>query len=359
MAYIQKRVTTDGRVSYRVQVRLKGSPTQSNTFSRKTDAKEWGNRTESAIKEGRHFKTAEAKKHTLAEVVDRYLSNIAPNLKSESDRITQLGWWKARLGAFVLADISPALLSTHRDNLLSEITLRGTKRSPASTTRYMAALSHALSVAVREWGWMEDNPMSKVSRPKEPRGLVRFLSDDERDRLLMECKASKNPYLYTIVVLAIATGMRKGEILNLKWSDIELDKGKITLVETKNGEIRTVPVMGYAHEVLSAWRSVATSKGDIVFPPRLKSTTGTQGATSIDDAWRTALRKAGIENFRFHDLRHSAASYLAMNGATPGEIAEVLGHKTLQMVKRYAHLSEAHTAGVVERMNEKIFGPIG
>jgi len=76
----------------------------------------------------------------------------------------------------------------------------------------------------------------------------------------------------------------------------------------------------------------------------------------ITKAWLTAIEKAGIDNFHFHDLRHSCASYLAMNGASLAEIAEVLGHKTLQMVKRYAHLSEQHTLGVVERMNKKIFG---
>jgi len=124
------------------------------------------------------------------------------------------------------------------------------------------------------------------------------------------------------------------------------------LHDTKNGERRVVPVVGKALELLKDHAKVKRSDTSLLFPSKVDS----QKPMDLRAPWKAALTKAGIEDFRFHDLRHSAASYLAMNGASLAEIAEVLGHKTLQMVKRYAHLSEAHTAGVVERMNKSIFG---
>jgi integrase len=230
------------------------------------------------------------------------------------------------------------------------MTPRG-KRSPPTVNRYLAALSHACGVAVKEWGWLEENPLRKVSKLKESRGRTRFLLDDERAQLLKACQQSDNAYLYPIVVIALSTGMRKSEILNLKWQDIDLDKGAIILHETKNGERRRVPLQHIALENIKQHGKVRNLKCDYVFPSHK-----TCQPIDIRAPWEKALKDAQIENFRFHDLRHSAASYLAMNGASLAEVAEVLGHKTLQMVKRYAHLSEAHTSAVVSRMNERIFG---
>src|SRR5262245_39071439 len=222
----------------------------------------------------------------------------------------------------------------------------------ASTVRrYLAVLSHAFTVAVQEWEWVPENPFLKVSKPKEPRGRVRFLSEDERQRLLDSCQVSRNSSLYTIVVLALSTGARRGELLSLHWSDVDLKRGMLTFRKTKNGETRAVPLTGYALEVLAHHTKIRRPDTTLVFPER----TGTR-PMSIREAWKFAIQRAGITNFRFHDLRHSAASYLAMGGASLTEIAEVLGHKTLQMTKRYTHLTESHTRGVVERMNQTIFG---
>lgn len=352
MATIQERTSSDGKTKYRVIVRLKGYPPQSATFDRKTDAKKWAQDTESAIRDGRHFKTAEAKKHTLAEMVDRYIEYVLPHKpKAIKPQTQQLNWWKNELGHRLLADVTPALIAECRDKLIAGKTYRQKKRSPATTNRYLAALSHAFTIAVNEWGWLEINPVSKVKRPTEPRGRVRFLDDDERDRLLASCRASRSKVLYAIVVLAISTGMRQGEILNLKWKDIDLSRSRLVLHETKNNERRAVPIVGLAQEVLSDLSKVRRIDSQLVFPG-----TDPEKPLKIRKAFDSALKEAGIENFRFHDLRHTAASYLAMNGATLAEIAEVLGHKTLQMVKRYAHLSESHTSSVVEKMNNKIFG---
>jgi integrase len=352
MANIQERPGKDGKMNYRVLVRLKGHPRQTATFDRKTDAKIWAQQTEAAIREGRHFKTTEAKKHTLANLIDRYMESVLPNNVRNADTISaHLLWWKSKLGAHLLSDVTPALLAEHRDQLLKGITPRGNIRSPSTVVRYLSSLSHAFTVAVNEWGWLDDSPMRKVTKPKEPRGRVRFLSDEERHRLLDFCKNSKNRFLYLAVLLALSTGMRHGEIMNLKWGDLDLQKGRAILHETKNGDRRVVPVAGAVLSLLREHERIRRIDTVLLFPSKEP-----HRPIDLRSAWETALKAARIDDFRFHDLRHSAASYLAMNGASLAEIAEVLGHKTLSMVKRYAHLSELHTAGVVARMNERIFG---
>jgi integrase len=352
MASIQTRKTRSGKTKFRVQVRLKGRPPQYATFERKTDAKKWVQDVESAIREGRYFKTTEAKRHTLGDLIDRYIRDVLPTKGTQkSNQKSQLIWWKEQIGDYTLADVTPALLGECRDLLLNSSTHYKVKRSPATTNRYLAALAHALSVAVQEWGWLDDSPMRKIRKPTEPRGRVRFLSDDERERLLKACEESDSPYLYTVVVLALSTGARKSEIMNLKWKDVDLNRNRITLEETKNHERRILPLAGHALQLVKDMASVRRIDTHLLF-----SSSAPDRPADVRYHWNTALRKAGIENFRFHDLRHTAASALAMNGASLAEIADVLGHKTLQMVKRYAHLSEAHTARVVARMNEKIFG---
>ena len=352
MATIERRLSKVSGNTYRAKIRLKGYPIQSASFERLTDARKWVQQTESAIREGRHFKTTESKRHTLAELIDRYIIEVLPTKKSAKDQAQQLRWWKTEIGSYALADVSPSLLAECRDKLGHEITKRSKPRSPASVVRYLAALSHVFTTAVKEWGWMEDNPMRKVTKPKESRGRVRFLSEDERPRLLKACHESRNPYLYSVVVLALSTGMRQAEIMGLTWDDVDLNRGRAILHETKNNERRAVAITGHALELLKEPSRVRRIDSNFLFP----SKGNRRKPINLRAPWETALNKADIQDFRFHDLRHTAASYLAMNGASLAEIAEVLGHKTLEMVKRYAHLSEGHTASVVESMNDKIFG---
>lgn len=352
MAYIQERETDDGKTHYRVQIRLKGYPTASATFDRKTDAKLWAQQTESAMREGRHFKTTEAKKHTVGELVDRYIENIIPTKPRNASACTaQLLWWKSQLGHCLLSDLTAARIAEQRDVLLKEATRRGKLRSPSTVVRYLAALSHALSTAMKEWGWIEDSPMRKVTKPKEPRGRMRFLSDEEREALLCACRESSNPYLYPVVVLALSTGMRQGEIMNLRWDDVDLIKGRVMLHETKNGEPRVVPLHGHALELLRRHRLAQNQQFGLLFPSKDFSS-----PMDLRFPWEQAIKQADIRNFRFHDCRHSCASYLLMNGASLAEIAEVLGHKTLAMVKRYSHMSETHASKIVQKMNHQIFG---
>lgn len=362
MANIEKRTTKGGSTHYRVRVRLKGYPTQTASFERVTDARNWAQSVESAIREGRHFKTTEAKKHTLSDLVDRYVASVLPTKRDRINPARQLAWWKDEIGYCLLADVTPALIAEKRDKLLSGATTRGETRSPSTVVRYLAALSHAFSLAVKEWGWSDINPLERVTKPKEPRGRIRFLDEHERTLLLEACRVSDCPVLYPIVVLALSTGMRRSEIMNLYWREpptppadtawgvVHLDQKKIILHQTKNGEIRNVPLVGHAMDALRTLGKVRRIDNPLLFPGTIPGE-----PLTVEKHWQKALRAAAIDNFRFHDLRHCTASYLAMNGASLPEIAEVLGHKTLQMVKRYAHLSDSHTSGVVERMNAKIF----
>lgn len=354
MATIIKRLTADGKPYYTARIRLKGYPAQTASFPRITDAKKWAASTESAIKEGRHFKTAAAKKHTFAEMIDRFIAGSTFTKEQQEHQGMHLERWKAELGSYILADVTPDLITEIKDKLLSETTHLSTQRSPATVVRYMAALSHVFTVAVNEWQWLEDSPMRKVKKPKEARGRVRFLDDDERERLLKACKESSNPLLYLCVILALSTGMRQAELMGLKWQDVNLKDGFLILHETKNGERRRVPLAGLALSLLQEHSKVRRLDTSLLFPGIAHK----DKPLDLRKHFQTALTAAEITDFHWHDLRHCTASYLAMNGASLAEIAEILGHKTLQMVKRYAHLSDGHVSNVVASMNAKIFGGV-
>jgi integrase len=351
MATIETR-KRQGKTAYRVKVRLRGYPPADATFERVTDAKRWAAETETAIRAGRWFQHVEAKRNTLADLIQRYRTEYLPSagLRSTHDRTEYLKFWGTELGVLTLAEVTPARIVAARNKLLNSAGVRKIKLKPASVNRYCAALRHCLNIGVREFGLLDDNPMRKVRQLTEPRGRVRFLTVPERESLLQTCKAHSDS-LYLIVVLALSTGARRGELLSLRWPDVDLQRGMLTFQETKNGERRSTPLVGHAAKHMRAFSKVRRLDTDLVFP-------GTTGhALQIGKMFGDALARAGIGDFHFHDLRHTAASALAMNGATLAEIAEVLGHKTLSMVKRYAHLTEGHTRGVVGRMNNAMFGP--
>ena len=318
-----------------------------------TDAKRWAVTTEAAIRERRYFPGAEAERRTVAELVDRFVAEKL-TLRPERHRgrlERQLRWWVDQLGAdTALANLAPAAIVASRDKLAAGQSLSGRPASPATVKRYLAILSKAMSVAAKEWFWIDDNPCRLVPRPTEPRGRVRFLAEDERTRILAACEASSERRLYPLVLLALATGARQGELLALRWRDIDFARAAAVLHETKNRERRSVPVTGAALDVLRERAKVRRIDTDLVFANRYGK------APFPRQAWDRALREAKFEDFTFHDLRHTTASYLAMSGATLAEIAEVLGHKTLAMVKRYAHLTEGHTRGVLERMTTRFLG---
>ena len=351
MANLQKRTWTDKqggqRTSYRVQIRRKGFPPVTATFDRKSDADKWARETEADMSRRRYFPHHEAERRTLAELVDRQLEAVKIDRPHDYERQRViLGWWKEKLGAYTLATLTPDLIGRHRDQLQAKERL-----SPGTVNRYLSALSKAFSNAVKEWHWLPDNLLRRVSKKPEPRSRVRYLSDDERVRLLEACRKSDYKPLYLIVLFAMTTGMRRGELFGLRWQDMDLKRRVAVLHNTKNGDRRSVPIVPEVSDLLREHGNVRKIGNDQVFV-----SDGPTEMWRFDKAWYAALNAAKIKDFRFHDLRHTAASYLAMSGATTAEIAAVLGHRTLQMVKRYAHLSDQHTGQVVERMTRKYFG---
>ncbi len=360
MATIEKRDTDEG-ISYRVKIRLKGHPATTATFERLTDAKRWATQTEAAIREGRYFPNTVTKIKTLADAINRFHSERLPELKDYKERWRILQWWLNKYGDYALTHVTADLLASARDEL-SKTPIKSKAKKPdptqpvkllsgARVNRYLTGLSPVLSACVKEWGWLDYNPMMKVRKKKESAGVVRFLSTDERSSLMAVLKDEQTPpHLNVIVLLALFTGARKENILSLTWQQVDLDRKAIILTDTKNGERQTLPVVEPALSALIEWKAKSTNASPLLFP----STRDPFKHIVINKTWDTVLKRAGITNFRFHDLRHSFASELAMSGASLAEIAGGTGHKTLSMVKRYAHLSHDHTTSVIERMAAKV-----
>lgn len=386
MAQFRERLTAKGERKWQAIVRREGYPEKRATFPSKRDAERWARLLEGQYAQAKHLPSLEAERHTLADLFDRHEKELtAKRLKAVA---AHLKWWRAAIGGRKLSEMTPALLREQLDRLATEPYLRAVprkavrltarrkpkaddpppptyKRSPASVNRYKETLSKAFSVAVNEYEWMPENPLAKIPDRKEPQGRVRFLTAEERAALLSACEA-ESADLHALVVAALCTGARAGELLGLTWRDVDLERKRAILNRTKNDERRALSLAGPALALLRERSKLRRLDTDLVFPapladrPTNKPAEPAAAVRPFDYAkpFRDAVRAAGITDFRFHDLRHTAASYLAMNGATTGEIAAVLGHKTLAMVKRYAHLSDQHVAGVVERMTDKIFGTL-
>ena len=352
MATINKRKNG----SYQAKVRLRGFPEESATFERRTDAKEWAEKTEREMKEGRYF--GMSKRHTYEELADDY----EPHAKDKARH----DYWRRVFGSMLLADITPDRIAKERNKLLTEDTPRfatpptgdaeadakrpKAKRSGPTVNRYLAALSVCLSHGVKELRWLERNPCELVRKPKESKGRVRFLSDDERTKLLDACRPHED--LYLAVILSLTTGARREEIMSLRWGQIDFARQVIALSQTKNGERRAIPLVGEAFTLLQARSKVRNLKDDRVFRPTARA----KKADHLDlrAPWEKALKTAGITDFHWHDLRHTAASYLAMSGVSLVEIAKVLGHRTLAMVARYSHLSDGHIVATGEKLAARL-----
>lgn len=348
MATIEKRKGADGATSYRVRIRKRGYPEYTETFTRKTDAEAWAKQVEADLQRGRFMPGNDARRRTFGEMADRYVTDVLPHKarNQSADKVkVQLEWWKEQLGPYALITITPATISDCKAKLLAGMTRYKRPRTPQTANRYLAALSAVFKVAVREWHWLESNPVSNVARGAESAGRVRWLDDAERARLLAECEKSDSSDVLAVVLFALSTGARAGEIYGLRWPSVNLKEARVVFEKTKNAERRAVPIAGRCLDLLRARAKIRRLDSDLVF---------TEGRARTDRAFRAAVKAAGIADFRFHDLRHSAASYLAMSGATTAEIAAVLGHKTLAMVKRYSHLGDLATVGAVSRMVQKV-----
>ena len=212
----------------------------------------------------------------------------------------------------------------------------------------LTVLRHLLRLAHRKWNYLDRVP--DIELPKAPRGRTRYLTEDEIKRLFDACTQSKNTHLAAIVTLAINTGMRKSEIMSLEWERIEPGQGsRIQCADhavrhEERGAARRAAEHGGDRGARPPWNPIQTSGRE-----RLQGKNGEDWG-QIRTAFETAVERAGLPDFRFHDLRHTAASHLAMRGRPLKEIQEVLGHKIFSMTLRYAHLSPTHLRTAVESL---------
>ncbi|MCC7310157.1 MAG: tyrosine-type recombinase/integrase [Sulfuritalea sp.] len=315
-----------------------------------------------------HEPAAGAAVQTLADVAASYLAAYAGRDESRYQRVNT---WVRLLGDKPLAAITPEDIDAAMATLASEparvyagldadekpiYRKKDGGRSGATLNRYLVALGALFTWARRNRlvprGF--ESPTKHIEKRTESRGRVRYLSKDERERLLTACQASGWPRLYLLVLMALTTGARRGELLGLRWKDVDLDRGEAAIgtdvcTETKNGDARCLILLPQVAAELERFAPKDAAKSDtLVFRSRLRPSQPYATA----EAFRDAMKAAGIKDFRFHDCRHTAASYMAQSGASLLEIADTLGHRQLRMVQRYAHLNTDSRRRLMTRVFE-------
>lgn len=293
----------------------------------------------------------------VGDLIDVYMAHYSGR---DPTRIQRLGWWQERISRIELQDLSDDDVHAALESLLQQRSryfagkdvdgkeIYKDKRkaiAPATVNRYAASLAAVITWAIKRRiapkGYV--HPCRSVERQVENNEQTRFLSDDERERLLAACKASPWPRLYVLVLTALTTGARKGELLGLTWADVDRERGLAAVGRSKNGDPKMLPLVPAVLEELAKF---AGPPGNRVFPSTRRPTE----SYAFEIRWKEAMHAARLRNFRFHDLRHSCASMLAQSGATLLEIGDLLGHRQLQMTKRYSHLATGHKAALVNRV---------
>lgn len=236
-------------------------------------------------------------------------------------------------------EITPQMIERYKAKRLETV-------SPASVNRELATLKNMFTMAIK-WGYVKTNPAKEVKLLKEPPGRLRYLKPEEVKALFPSCSDHIRP----IIVTALNTGMRKGELQKLKWADVDFKNRKITVVEAKNNESRVVPINKTLHKELFSLSK--KSKGEYVFSDENGLPYG-----DIKKSFLKALNQAKIEDFRFHDLRHTFGSYLVMQGVNLKTVQQIMGHKDIRMTMRYAHLSPEYVQKAVETLDKvwSLFG---
>lgn len=348
MARIQTRKGKK-RTTYTATVRMKGFTALARTFDTKGEAKSWAADLEKEMRTGRYQDARAAAKLTFADALSRYLEQISATKRPNSarrDRDSAKAILNSLGKEISLADVNSQRLAAYRDSRMKDV-------SPSTIQKEFALLSHMFNVARREWGLPVGNPVADVSRPKLRNGRTRFLTKEEAQRLLDVAKKSRNQKLYPYLLVMMHTGMRPSEAAGLTWGDIDLNARLAKLHITKT-DMRYVPLTEMAENVLRSMRPMDTKNDDLVFLPL-----GSMNSARVREvpclhfksSFETVRAKAGLEDVHLHDLRHTAASHLLMAGVDIRTLAEILGHKTLQMVHRYTHLLNDHKLKAVDRIN--------
>jgi integrase len=310
---------------WNAQVRRKGHSPISKSFTFEKDAHTWIRFIESEMDRGTYINRSSAENTTLADALIRYRNEITPSKKGrdrEKNRINQ--WLKHPLANKSLSSLRSTDFAKYRDDRLKQI-------APATLKLELALMSHIFTIAIKEWNIPITNPISLIRKPTVNNSRTRRLEEGEEDRLLTACKSSRNPLLYPIVVIAIETAMRLSELLNLEWEDVDLKKRVIFLKDTKNGSSRRIPLSLKAMEILSSIPKHITDKRVFyTWSPR---------SDAMNGAFKLAVKKAGLQNFRWHDLRHESTSRFFEIGLNAMEVSSITGHKGMIMLQRYTHLS--------------------
>lgn len=280
------------------------------------------------IVEGRFFDVSEEKDRTFNDMMDRYVEEkSATKAPGSVLRDAQcLAHLRPVFGSYRLMDITPKLIASYKGQ-------RRRVAKPATVNKELGLIRHAYNVAMREWEWCRDNPMRRVSLERVRNARDRWLTLDEEARLLGH---ATTPWLRDILVFALNTGMRRGEILGLEWRAVDLIRQVLVVMKSKNGEKRTLPLNRLVVEVLTRKARMVRSGQTLVFT--------TSQDTKIDDrnltrAFYTARAHAQLADFRFHDLRHTFATRLVQAGVDLYKVQRLLGHKSPSMTQRYAHHS--------------------
>lgn len=298
-----------------------GFPTEARTFDAKADAQRWARSIEAEMDEGVHRAPSKANDLLLRDILARYLCEVSPTKKGYRDEVVRIRFLqRAKMAGHSLSKLSPEVVAAFRDARLRNV-------GAGAVIRDLSLLSSVINHARREWGVTAPNPCALVRKPPTPPGRSRVLTAEEESRLLtaLEPTGRRNPWMKPLVQLALATAMRRGELLSLTWRHIDLENRTAHLPTTKNGRPRTVPLSTSALSVLA---NLPRSKDGLVLPV---------AAQTMEAAFKRARARAGVNDLRFHDLRHTATTRMALRLSNVIELAAVTGHQTIQMLKRYYH----------------------
>ncbi|WP_341744160.1 tyrosine-type recombinase/integrase [Azonexus hydrophilus] len=310
---------------WQVIIKRKGYPSQSRTFDLRKDAEKWARQQERAIDAGQWVDRTEAEQTTLKELLERYAKEVSKTKRgadAESYRIDQFK--RSKLAQYSPAAISSSLIATWRDERLKEV-------SPGTVLRELQLLGHVFTVAMREWGIaLHCNPVTLVRKPAPNKGRDRVLTDAQREALLIACGKCHSPWIKPVVIFALETATRRGEILSLTWSNVSLETST-AFVSGKTGA-RKVPLSPACMEAL---RVLPRSLDGRVFPVSVDT---------LKQAYERAVKRAGIDDFTFHDLRHDALTRLARKGFNILELRAISGHATANMLQRYVSIDAGDLA---------------
>lgn len=292
------------------------------------------------IAEGKWFDVDEGKRRTFEELAEKYEKQVFCELKSQKSTKGYLNQLKAFFGSYSLSDINPAII----DDFKQMRKAKGVK--PATINRQLNVLRRMLNLAKKRWLWIKDVPPIEME-PKADRKRIRYLSFEEYHKVIDCCEG----WIEEIVIVAAWTGLRQGNILNLRKDRVNLAARIIMLdgYEMKNQENLIIPIPEPALEVLKEIIKVSSKNTPFVFcdndyKPHYK--------VKVERAFRKALNAAGIEDFRFHDLRHCFASWNRQAGVDIDTLADLLGHKDTRMTRRYAHIGPVHLFTAIGRLED-------